>query len=542
MKISLAVILLILVASVQTLAQTSDDRSVLKHPELWYLDGSVTDLAGRPIQGAEIVVDARETFTASADAHGHFVIQGNKSGSYSAFAEKTGYVAPQIRRVQLLAGMRVTLNLQLDRESVLVGRTLTVDKNPLAGTQIQVWAQGFRKGSRVLTPRGSAISDSMGRYRVAGLSEGTYFVGATTQQIEPHEFASGKDEKEKRKLKLDHPPLFYYGAASFAAATPVYLRSSEQRDGIDFIFEKVPTFCAVASFSYGVVRPSFPIIMVTLAEETVGGWPYGVGNGRLRRGKRFEMCGLSPGIKYVLSVEAFGEASKVGGVADLSFEGDSRDVAIGFRDLGSLLLHAGQAVHGKATIASWSSDKPFPTGVFVTLESLGMSYLNETREVEVQRSGEFVLPSIFHYSHSLRVFGLPRGYYVREARCGRYDLAHDLWQPGCGDINLVLSADGASLYGRAVDDNGQPVDHVQVILVPKDNPAEIAAQLVNQEGDFEFASLAPGKYDLIALADIPEGQEENPEFLRSYSSYATQLNLAASDQQTVTVRVVHTTP
>jgi hypothetical protein len=511
-------------------------RSDADYPS-WELEGMVEDSLGKPLDEAQVIVEAREKSTTRTDGKGHYILRGAKGGRYAVFARKSGYVFAQLRFVQVTPGMHVSLDLKLEREAVLSGRIVSRDGDAIAEAQITVWGREFDDGSPIFLPRGRAKTDDTGQYRVGGLSEGNYYVGVNSQPIETEGYRQ-QEIKQARAPKLAYPPLFYPRTQLLGDATPIYIRSAEQLEGVDLTLERVATFCVTGTVSAKGIFPESAEARLSLS-ETSNGWVDVVGGGPTKLDKKFEMCHLIPGIRYALSAQLWGDGSKLLGFLKKDFQGNREDVEFDAVDLGSLVVEFGQAVHGRVMIDGNQKDQTIPKNVLVTLGRTTpvTGYVNETRAVEAAPSGEFVLPIVFPYEHSLKILGLPPGYYVKEAECGRWNLLKEPWQPGCGEVLVLLGLDAGSISGQAVNLNHEPVAGAYVVLAPEEGPVKISVQQAVQDGRFEFSSVIPGKYHVTAVSGIPEAQVKDPDTLRDYLFDATELDLAPRGQRSLTLTV-----
>lgn len=501
----------------------------------WFLQGTVTDSLGKPLEGAQVMATASERVATTTNADGHYAIAGLKTGTYGVLAQKDKYVPLGVRRVQLVPGRRVNLDLKLDPEAAISGRIVRRDDTPLRGIRIDVWAKSFGDGKLAFPYVRGTVTDNSGKYRIAGLSQGTYYILATGEKLKFIEHSS--ELKQKHAHQLAYPALFYPGETAFENATPVHLRRAEQRDGIDFTLDRRPSFCAFGTLG-NVAGTEDTRVLLT---EEAQGWSQMLASGRSSLGKNFEVCGLIPGVRYALTGQIWGEANNLRGFAKASFETNKDAAEMGFLDLGAIPVQAGQPVSGHITIEGRLSDQQFPPGVLVTLERANSlpGYLNETSGVEVQDSGNFLFTNIFPYEHWLRLYKLPPGYYIKQATYDRYDLLREPWQRGAGDVCIVLALDGASVYGEVVDGKAEPVDDAQVILVSKEKSGNISVQSVDQDSHFRFPSVIPGGYRVLAISGITPVEAQNPELIRRYLSHARELNLGPKGQQSLNLTVLN---
>jgi hypothetical protein len=517
------------------LSSKADVAGQVPDSQNWSVTGVAADISGKPIESVEVVAGASERLTTKTDASGKYELGGSKAGTYVVFVKKAGYAFSELQRVTILPGMHLKLDFQLETAAAISGRVVAEDGQPVVSARVQVWAKEFLGGSPTFMCKGEATTDDAGRYKLADLTSGAYYVGVTVKQLKPREYSPAKVRNKAPRLSFG--PLFYPGVESLSEATPIRLRNSEQRANVDLIARKVETFCVVAEPSFLESPSNSQDVWVLLTEETRS-WQYILGNGHGNLDKRFEVCGLVPGIRYTLRVHSWGKKDRLGGFVEREIEGDRKDAAIGYLNIGQLLLQKGQIVRGKATIVDRPAHQQFPSGVSVLLYTPNPSYVNETRDVEVQSSGEFVLPNIFAYEHEFKVFGLPAGYYVERATSDRDDLLREQWKPGSGELQVVIRADGGSVEGQVLDENAQPAGEAQVILVPRDAPHQITSQQADQNGHFQFLSVVPGSCNLIALVGVPDGEAQNPDLARAYATRATQLEVAPSGRHSVTLTVV----
>ena len=102
----------------------------------------------------------------------------------------------------------------------------------------------------------------------------------------------------------------------------------------------------------------------------------------------------------------------------------------------------------------------------------------------------------------------------------------------------MLGADGPAIAGNAVDKDNQPVHDAIVILTSKDAPPILISQQSDQDGRFQFNSgLPPGDYKLAALTGLVDGEAQDPEFVKTNLSDATEVTLASKGSQSVTLTV-----
>ena len=59
----------------------------------------------------------------------------------------------------------------------------------------------------------------------------------------------------------------------------------------------------------------------------------------------------------------------------------------------------------------------------------------------------------------------------------------------------------------------------------------------DNSGVFEFTSLDPGKYEILALSGLYAGEASDPAFVANHASLASEVEVAAKESRTVNLKV-----
>ena len=124
------------------------------------------------------------------------------------------------------------------------------------------------------------------------------------------------------------------------------------------------------------------------------------------------------------------------------------------------------------------------------------------------------------------VNGLPSGHYVKSIRVGSTDvLAAGLRAMGPlpDPIDIVIASDGGSIRGVVLDDRGAPYANATLALVPETPDLRGRLDLYRNttsdfEGSFQITTIPPGNYKLFAWTFAPIGSWQTAEFLRNYET------------------------
>lgn len=162
----------------------------------------------------------------------------------------------------------------------------------------------------------------------------------------------------------------------------------------------------------------------------------------------------------------------------------------------------------------------------------------------VADDGSFTVKDVGAQEYRVRVTGLPQGAYVQAGRIGSNDAlnaAFTIDNPGT-QLQIQLGFSPGRVSGNVTDDRGAPVTSVQTVLVPDEarrgrNDAYFTAT-TDQNGQFTFNNVAPGRYKIFSWEDIPAGAYQYPDFLRRYEDRGQALTVNANGAITANVRLI----
>jgi Carboxypeptidase regulatory-like domain len=509
-------------------------------PQPWKVEGDVSSDRG-PIQGATIRCDGPQWVDTASDANGHYTLKGLRPGTYSITAEKDGFGDAKPRSISVLPAVQVDhVDFQLTKGAVIAGRVLDAEKNPVPGAWVSALANTFQDGKRSFAARGNAKTDDQGEYRILDLPEGQYYVHVSPEFLHPYKrplVVAGEKPKQTQRQGLVRG-MFYPNVPTPTGASPIYLHWGEQREAVDLVLNRIGAYCMTATLvpAGNNGSPQSPALFLGVATPEWGAL-VARGDGKVKLGEEFEICGLPPGPYRIMS-DSFTQVNsttyKITGWVETEFAVSKADV-----ELGNLYMVSPMTLQGKVTVDGARSEDPVPDGLVISLDRNHRPNLyGENLKQPVRPSGEFALENLLVHDYILHLTGLPKGFYIKEASQQGHDALHDLVWPGRGDVRIVLGADGVSINGSTVDKDNQPVHDAIVILVSKDGPPILISQQSDQDGRFQFTSgLPPGDYKLAALSGLVEGEAQDPEFVQANLSDATEVTLATKGSQSVTLTV-----
>lgn len=105
-------------------------------------------------------------------------------------------------------------------------------------------------------------------------------------------------------------------------------------------------------------------------------------------------------------------------------------------------------------------------------------------------------------------------------------------------LDVVVSAKGASIEGKVVDDAGKPAAGVYVATLPSSGklgrPDSYQTTKTDAKGNFLLRGLNPGEFAVVALENL-QGDVRSAEFYQKYGSRGTNVSLAEGEKKTVTL-------
>jgi hypothetical protein len=482
---------------------------------------------------------ARLSRTVSTDPDGLWTLTALPSGRYQITVWKGGYVSLQFgqrrpyeqgRPVDLAPGQSVErVDVVLPRAAAISGRITDETGEPVTHAFITVSRRRFVDGQRIVAPVSEGIqallngglTDDTGRYRIYGLSPGTYYVSAMTDASPPGSLAD-----QRRRAST-----FFPGVTAMSDAQQVTIDVGQEAD---------------ASFSVMEART----VTVSGMVRTAGGEP---GRGSV------SLLGMSPMpsdgtlVAKIAADGSFSVANVPAGeyrahtqlTGTTPIDRGSQPVTVGEEDVAGLLIQAapGAVARGRVTF-----DEPAaaPTGR-VTLEVLPAAPvpgLQGRPLPSVNADGTFEVRDL----HERNVFRLglfvPDGWALSAVRIEGNDVTDTgyAFKPGeiVNGVEVILTRRLTRLTG-SVRKNRQVVDDCTVVVFSDDprlwgyRTRHVQAARPNQDGTITVTGLPPGDYFAVALEYLDPGDEQDPELLEKWRRNATRVTLAAGQSTTVTI-------
>lgn len=487
--------------------------SNLTGPATATLDGDVVDPEGRPIAAVGIALSGmRSNVTEASDAGGHFRFTGLQAGQYSLTVARTGFLRLTGRLVKVKTGESVTgIRVTLTRQGVISGKVTDDGGWPAANARVHALRYETWEGARQLRAVREAEADDLGRYRIAQLPAGEYYVRAT-----PGWKLTNWDQR--------YSPTYYPAAYDASEARLAAAEAGKETGGIDVILTRVEG----VQISGRVVAPPgtalTPGVPVTLVQEQpLMGWITRSAD-QMRGGGSFTFRHVRPGT-YTLKAGVDTSSYRAGAEPGL---GAQQRLVVTDRDIVGIELTLRTLAFEVAGKVAFEG-KTEPSSVTVLLNGMNAQSFSATAMAD----GTFVIKDVVPGRY--QVIPGVAGAYVTSVRLGGKEVWDylDLDGSSGGPLEITMRRSGVvKVEGVVSDPMGVPVQQAFVAFLGKNVPARYRRVVVpvDQFGRFSVGHLVPGEYTVLAVGDSDVARiADDPEFQKANANSIKTVTLVQGD-------------
>ena len=543
------------------------------------------DRPARPLRRARVRLAGSEMSIARAivtNEDGTFVFERLSPDDYTITAAKDGYVTiswgatrpgRQGRTIVLSRGETRSVTVHLPRGSVITGKIADAQGQPVPGVRIDVLSDRFvpSAGERRLMPAGlPTVTDDRGVYRVFDLPAGDYLVtahvfstldrDAVLQVLSAQEVRRALADLQEAgpqaqpgipkpapykpitepRLSVGFAPVFYPGTVVRSRAVTVTVGPGEQRAGVDFDVQYVPTATVSGTVP---VSPGGRIPSVALIPDTDVAEPDSVRVHSVSGDGAFIFTGVPPG-RYKVLARGFLRApgsldAPTWFVTEIIVDGE--DVT-GL----SLPLQTGLTISGRITYTGSERRNPRAAQFQLPLV-LAMRGIEFAPAVRIEADGRFSVEGVMPGTYRLqRVEGLrsplDRMWLKSVIVNGRDILDAPIELRQSAEDAVVTWSDRVSeISGVVTDSRGTVQPGQTVVLFATDrsswffNSRRIAAGRTNAQGRYRIVNLPAGEYYAVAASDLDEGDWFDPVVLEQLARRATLVRLEEDEQNSLDI-------
>ena len=494
------------------------------------LSGTVVDgTSDQPLAGVELTLQTGQWKDVGApaisDGQGRFAFRGLAPGEYSLSAEGSGfgrvYYGESLDSVSSIRmggqGGDKSIVFRIVPRGAIEGTIRDEFGDSMVRALVSVVRPVWRDGRPVMSNVARKSTDDRGRYRFGNLAPGNYVVCAEGDQNTQAPVQGPVDYT----TRVDN--RFYTRTCNRA-----FQLSPGQRAQVDLSPPAGP-----AATVRGHVRNAPPQtgFQVYLSPEAGSeGWSR-VGALVDAAQGTYVLRGVAPG-RYRLRASAY---ASTGGVRKDSMAVIPVDVGTSDMDGVDVVLDSGGtvdvALHGLA------ENQIEPKDVSVNLR--GVDAIGDNHQSTGAKDGGFHLDGLAPGSYRLSL-AMPEDICVESVKLGGREvrgLPFDVPGGAAVHLDVAVSRNCGAIRMRAMrDDAAVPGAKVVLLLsgTAKD-PGELKEDFANDEGEFWFSGLTPGRYLVWAWAVEGKGAMAGPASLAAVEQQATVVEVTAGDPVRVDV-------
>ena len=522
-----------------------------RQQEMCTLEGRVVSVTGEVLKRVDLVlsrIDSTEhaQYSGKSDGDGRFALVNLDPGKYRLSGGRRGYVhmsygAKRPGRpgttLALDPGQHLSgIVFRLFPQSVIAGRVLDQDGDPLAYAAVQLQNYQYERGQRQLTEATQGITNDLGEFRLFGLPPGRYYLSVSWNQMMGR--SNPGDPGPDVASEISYTRTYYPAATNAAGAQPIDLQPGSQIRGLEMVLLKTRTVSVRGRVISNKTAPADrPAEIYLVSRDASRNFFYDNERSTDSLGN-FEFRGITPG-SYVLIAQRWGNPAWGGRVT----------LDVGGANVESVVIPMSPSTELRGHLSLEGHADPNLSDIRVWLEPENSGYAAGAQGT-VKDDGSLVLSNVVPNEYRLGIFGMPDYSYIKAIRLsGRnvLDSTIDFTGGVAGNLDIVLGADSGQAEGLVFDAADQPVSGAIVALVPdtahRGTRGLYKSATTDQYGRFDIKGIAPGDYKLFAWEDIDDGAYEDSEFLkrfeergerasirgRSHTSY--QLKLIPADEK-----------
>ena len=501
---------------------------------------------GQPIRKANLQFRpgglSNGQYTATTDTEGGFKIDNVKPGRYRVTVDHPGFVQSAKGHsisILLLPGQdRADLVFHMKPAAVITGKIVDLDGDAMRSVTVSAlrvgsaarWA-GFH----------DSVTNDLGEFRISDLQEGRY----TIQALPPQEVeASNPLEKDNPKDHTIYTATYYPGTLDKKQAVAVEVHPGDEIP-VNFGVLTSPAY-RVTGTLVGLTGKGMVEIM--LSSNGHAGQQFQ----QLGEGGKFEFQNVLPGSYTATLMVVSGLAA---GQPHMGRMRVATPIEVTKANIDGLRLQPdpGGDVREKFRM---DTDQKFDwTQLNVALVPLDDSdsqiafsgSFGPPPVAGVNKDGTFELKNVPGGNYQLVVGAKSnnlRDYFTKSVTVEGREVVDSGFLVSSGTfLDVIISANGATIEGTVTDSKGKPVAYATVVDVPS-SERRTRSDLYQQDttderGHFSLRGLNPGNYTVLAFDELEEDTHQ-PEFLETFESSGKQVQLDESARSNITLKLIST--
>jgi hypothetical protein len=447
--------------------------------------------------------------------------------------------------------------------ATISGRILDGNRRPASAIQVGAYRVGYQLGHRVLNQVGTvAQSDDRGEYRLFWYPPGEYYIHSGAARAALTTVNGGSS----------YPNVTYYpGTQDPRSAALLTIAEGNALTGIDITMPAVSgvtiSGTIVNTIPGGGVGPrggqisrsvssvflvprnapffENPALIPNIAGASLAARG---GNGVDNNETPFEIRGVPPGTYDFYPVYSDRAPATAGNFPGYFFA--RTPIEVGSENVTGIqsVIRPGASLKAHVTITgNPPAATPNRPAQPVNITNVSLQFQPRENLPSLVRGGLLPGPrldadGVLNLSNLVEgqfsiigVAGLPADAYVSEIRMDSRNVSDDgiINIAGNSQLNMevTISRGGGSIQGTVQDSKHNPVAAVRITLIPdpprRGNLMFYKTTMSTAMGTFTLNGVAPGSYKLFAWEQIPNGAEQDSDFMREYDLLGTSINVTA---------------
>ncbi len=503
----------------------------------------------------EVIADDQSggNYTAISGADGSFRVEGIVPGRYRLFAERVGMLeidkhraSNEGRLLTLTAGQELTdLQIRLQAAAVVHGRVTDEDGDPLPNATVAALRQTFSSGHSHWEQAGAERTNDLGEYRLAGLAPGNYCVSVSPAPDTRSLLEAASSVADMRNATPPDKPTsiyqttYYPGTTDRAQAAPIQLHPGDEYP-VNFSLAPSPSLTIRGSVVNLPPRASAAIMLQSHDFNFV------ISAAEMHKDGSFVIRDVVPG-SYTIVATVENAPVAMTARQPVQVVGTSID---GVR----LMPQPGTMVRGRLRLEAKGNLGAFdPSQLFLVLratdgddDSLGLVAGGFSNLAHVAPDGSFEwhnVPAGNYYVDFVGDNNASANWFLKTLLAGGRDADAGInVNGGAVMLDLIASANGASVDGMAVDAKGDPFVNAIIVAVPeprlRSRLDRYRKTVTDQTGHFSLKAFPPGDYTLFAWESVDGEAYYNPDFVRLYEPQGSAVHVGEGDHKSVQLTAI----
>jgi hypothetical protein len=478
--------------------------------------------------------------TVSTSADGQYEIRELSAGRYTVSVDRSGYLTMRYgqrrpleaaRPLQIVDGQTVEhVDFALPRTGSISGQLTDEVSDSVGGALVFALRSEYWLGQRQLVPVGPpARTDDSGRFRIANIAPGNYFLRAVSRETWTVTRAGRRDV-------MSFLSTYYPGTPNVTAAQSIAVGVGQQARNADFQLTpgRTVTLSGTAVDSHGR-----PLTNVLVGQEVIGpsGGTVGMaGSGPVAADGTFTIRDVTPG-QYRLMAAGSGEIAMLPMMVTADLENIALVASPGWSASGSIVTETGTPPPIQPARVRINPNTSNAFRIRMQAEPEFRSLIND--------DWTFSLSGIVGRAHL--VVTLPDGWVVNSIFHNGRDVAESSLEVSPNetlkDLLVIISDHPSVLSGQVSNGQGAPSDGTVIVFSTNadrwvQDSRFVRAVRANEDGQFQISGLLAGEYFAAAVDYVQDGLWNDPEYLDTIRRRAQRVTVGESNSSTLALRLM----